>query len=134
MSNSVDRFLNSVGNRETAVDRAVALTTRMIKLNRGQHGTEKAAIAATAWQCRVSQSVIRRFAYPSRRPKSVDLGLWERIRGAYFAMLRRQLAGIQTEIARVEHLDDPDGAIRRLLDEAEAVADRIRTILEARSR
>jgi hypothetical protein len=109
----------------SGVDRTTSITTQLVALSRGHHGSEQAAIAYAARQCRVSVSVIRRFVYPSKRPKSVSLDIWERIRSGYLRFLRSQLAGLETEVLRVERLGADDGAARDLADKARTLVARI---------
>lgn len=113
----------------SGVEKAINIARSLVALNRGTHGTESAAIAATASQCRLSPAVLRRFVYPSRRPKSVGLDIWQCLRGGYLAVLRKQLAALETEIARVERLGDPDGAVQDLLHKARALQDQAEKLL-----
>ena len=81
-----------------------------------------------AGRCSVPFQKFRSFIHPSRRPKSVDVGIWQRVRRSYVAYLRRKLANLEAEVALVESLDPADGATLDLLDRARSL---IRKIEEA---
>lgn len=116
---NLDRPPSGVGTVE-------AMARDFVKQSRGHYETDTAAIARRA---HVSPAAIRRFVQPSRRPKSVSLELWQRLRAAYSEFLRGQVAALERDIARVEALDPADRALRDLAAEAEALARRIREAL-----
>lgn len=119
---NLDRSPSGVGTVE-------AMARDFLQQSRGLYDTDQAAIAAIARKAHVSPAALRRFVQPSRRPKSVSLELWQRLRTAYSEFLRGQVAALERDIARVEALDPADRALRDLAAEAEDLARRIREAL-----
>lgn len=119
-----------MGNAAETVDQAVDLAVKLLALKRGDCTNGKTierALREVASDSRVGFSQLRRLIHPSRRPKSVSLDLWQRLSDCYVRFLRRELSRLQTEIARVEALRGADdAALRELVDEAEALARRIK--------
>ena len=113
----------------SGVDVVETITRDFLKQCRGQYETDHDAITAIARHAHVTPSVMRRFIQPSRRPKSVSLDIFRRIRSAYADYLRGQLAALEAKIARVEALDPDDRALRDLAVQVEALASRIRAAL-----
>ncbi len=124
MRNSPNQKVNYAGP-VSGVDRTVSIATQFVALSRGHHGSEQAAIAHAARQCRVTPSVLKRFVYPSKRPKSVSLDIWERLRSGYLRFLRSQLDHLETEVSRVEHLGIDDRAAGDLAVKARSLVARI---------
>lgn len=112
-------------NEPSPVDRACDLTRNLFNAARGNHATDTETVNAIARQAQLSPAAVRKFLQPSRRPKDVTLLVWGRLIAAYRRYLQRQLAELETEIARLEHLDPDDGAILDLLDEAKALVSKI---------
>lgn len=114
------------------VERACEIARSLIRAARGTHDTDHSAIQAVARHARLSPAVLRRFIQPSRRPKDISLSVWERLVEAYRRHLRQQLAELELEIARLEHLDPADRALLDLLDEAKSLVGQIETCTQAR--
>lgn len=109
----------------TSVERACDITKSLFNAARGNHATDSDTVNAIARQAQLSPAAVRRFLQPSRHPKDVSLGVWGKLVAAYRRYLERQLSALETEIARLEHLDPDDGAILDLLDEAKALVSKI---------
>lgn len=109
----------------TSVERACDITKNLFNAARGQHATDTETVNAIARQAQLSPAAVRRFLQPSRHPKDVSLGVWGKLVSAYRRYLERQLGALETEIARLEHLDPDDGAILDLLDAAKALVGKI---------
>ena len=122
MANKTIRFPNGV-------DRAIDITTNLLKLVRRQHGNDRQAISEIAGSARVSPAAVRNFIHPSRRPKKVDVDVLDGLRGAYLRFLRQQLAALNNEILRIETMGIADGTLPHLLDEAQALVARIEALL-----
>lgn len=127
MSKQAYQFANT--RPASGVALVESITRAFLKQARGHYVSDQAAIAAIARRAHVSPAAIRRFVQPSRRPKTVSLELWQRIRAAYADFLRSQLRALEHDIARIETLDPADGALRNLVDEAEALAQRIKAAI-----
>ena len=122
------RFRNITA--DAAVEQASAIATDFIAAKGGSEKQGKHdALRAVARECRISASSLRKFIQPSRRPKSIGVDLWQRLRGGYIAFLRRQLHDIQSRIDAVEAMGTPGPDILDLLDEAQALVGRIRKAL-----
>jgi hypothetical protein len=68
---------------ERGVERVVYMTTALVKAARGHNEDYENTFREVARQCRIGASVVERFFFPSRRPKSIDADLLDLIRGAY---------------------------------------------------
>lgn len=126
MSETKNQFWNGGAS---GVDVVETITRDFLKQCRGQYETDHDAIKAIARHAHVTPSVMRRFIQPSRRPKSVSLDIFRRIRSAYARYLRGQLAALQAKIDRAEALAPDDRALRDLAAQVETLADRIRAAL-----
>lgn len=113
----------------SGVDRACHIARSLFQHCRGQHDTDADTIRTIARQSKLSPATLRRFLQPSRRPKDVSLGIWDRLVGAYRRHLARELAALEDEISRLRYLDPADAAAEELLHKAEAIADQIRAAL-----
>lgn len=109
----------------TSVERACEITRNLFNAARGNHATDTETVVVIARRAQLSPAAVRRFLQPSRRPKDVSLGVWGKLVAAYRRYLEQQLAALETEIARLEHLEPDDGAMVDLLDEAEALVRKI---------
>lgn len=107
------------------VARACDITRSLFNTARGSYDTDAEAVDAIARSSQLSPASVRKFLQPSRHPKDVSLGVWGRLVAAYRRQLQQQLAALETEIARLEHLDPDDGAILDLLDDAKALVGKI---------
>lgn len=115
----------------SGVDRACELAKQLFTTARGHYDTDAEAIRAIARHSGLSPAEIRQLLQPSRRPKDVRLGVWSRLRGSYRRYLERQLATLEDEIARLDHLDPDDRALLDLLDRARALESKVEAALEA---
>lgn len=113
------------------VARACDITRSLFNAARGNYATDAQTIDAIARQSELRPAVVRRFLLPSRRPNDVSLGIWGRLVAAYRRQLQRQLSALETEIVRLEHLDPSGRAVLDLLDEAESLASKIRSLAES---
>lgn len=118
-----DRYQNLHG--PTSVERACDVTRNLFNAARGNYATDTETVNAIARKAQLSPASVRKFLQPSRRPKDVTLAVWAKLRTAYRRYLEQQLAALQGEIARLEHLDPDDGAILDLLDDAKALVSKI---------
>lgn len=109
----------------SGVERACDITRSLFNAARGSYQNDAEAVQAIAERARLTPAVVRRFLQPSRRPKDVSLGVWQRLVFAYRRLLNQQLAALQTEIHRLEAVDPDDGAILALLDDAKALVRKI---------
>lgn len=109
----------------SSVERACEITKNLFNAARGNYATDTETVTAIARKAQLSPAAVRRFLQPSRRPKDVSLGVWGKLLAAYRGYLERQLATLQAEIHRLEHLDPSDGAILDLLDDAKALVIKI---------
>lgn len=109
----------------TSVERACDITKNLFNAARGNHATDSETVNAIARQAQLSPAAVRRFLQPSRHPKDVSLGVWGKLVATYRRYLERQLAALETEIVRLEHLDPDDGAMVDLLDQAKALVGKI---------
>lgn len=126
MSNDTHHFRNAAAT----VDRAVEIATKLVGELRGSNGISERALRIIATDSRIGFSQLRRLAQPSRRPSSISADVWYRLNDCYLRFLRRKLAELEVEIARVEALHRPDdSALRALVDEAEALTARIKALL-----
>lgn len=126
------KSIYQLAHHPAGVDRACEIARSLIHAAMGTHDTDHSAIQAVARTARLTPAVLRRFVQPSRRPKSVDLTVWERLVAAYRQYLRRRLAQLETEIAALEHLDPSERALLDLLDEARALVGQIEAFTQAR--
>lgn len=114
----------------SGVDQATGLVTELVLAKRGQSGGTQQAIRKVAHDCRVSPATVRKYFQPSRRPKDIPLGVWQRLWHGYRCHIERQLAQLETDLARIEALGGAgDSAGQHLVDEAEALVSRIKTHL-----
>lgn len=102
----------------SAVDRACQIAKSLFDRARGSHDTDADTIRTVARHARLTPAAFRRFIQPSRRPKDVSFTVWQRLLGSYRRYLVRELAALQDEIDRLEHLDPDDAALAALLDKA----------------
>lgn len=109
----------------SGVERACDITRSLFNAARGSYQNDAETIQSIAERARLTPAVVRRFLQPSRRPKDVSLGVWQRLVFAYRRLLNQQLQALETEIHRLEALDPHDGAIRALLDDAKALVRKI---------
>ncbi len=116
----------------SGVERAIYMTRRLVKSAGVNHDSETDAIDEVAQQCRLGRSVIERFLFPSRWPKSIDADLLERIRGVYLRWLRGQLAAIENEIVSIERFGSREPSVEHLLDAARALVHRIEAVTDRR--
>ena len=79
---------------------------------------------------RLPQALLRALIQPSRRPKDIGQRWWARLKRAYLDALRRQLAELELEIARVEACGAPDRSVGDLLDKAQALCRRIEALID----
>lgn len=102
----------------TAVERACQIARSLFQHARGNYDNDQQTIAAVARHARLTPAAFRRFIQPSRKPKDVSFTVWQRLLGSYRRYLVRELAALQDEIDRLEHLDPDDAALAALLDKA----------------
>lgn len=114
----------------SSVERACDITRSLFNAARGHHATDSQTVDAIARRAQLSPAAVRRFLQPSRHPKDVTLGVWGRLVAAYRRYLQQELAALETEIARLEACDPDERAMVALLDEAEALARKIRASLQ----
>jgi hypothetical protein len=111
-------------NAARSVEMAAAIATDFTTLTGGHLvASQRAGIDRHAFQ---------RLTQASRRPKTIAVDLWCRLIDAYSKHLRRELSRIEAEIRRVDALGAPVRPLEDLADEADAIADRIRHIIEKR--
>lgn len=106
-------------HRPTGVERACQIAKNFFQHARGHHDTDAATVRTIARRAHLTPAEVRQFLQPSRRPKDVRLGVWQRLVGAYRRYLERELAALQDEIDRLADLDPDDRALLDLLHEAE---------------
>lgn len=78
----------------------------------------------------IDQNYFKRLMQTSRRPKHIAVDIWQRLVDAYARHLRRELARLEAEIRRVDALGNGVRPLEDLLDEVDALADRLRHIIE----
>ncbi len=78
----------------------------------------------------IDRPTFKRLTQPSRQPKSIAVDLWQRLISGYAAHLRRELARLEAEIRRVDAMGNGVRPLEDLLDEVDALADRLRHIIE----
>ena len=117
----------------TGVDRACQIAKQLFQHSRGNHETDAATVRTIARRAQLSPAEIRQLLQPCRRPKDIRLGVWGRLLGSYRAFLARELAALEDEIARLEHLEPDDAALQDLLHKAEALAGEVRAALPPQS-
>lgn len=111
-------------NAARSVEMAAAIATDFTALTGGHLvASQRAGIDRHAFQ---------RLTQASRRPKHIAVDLWCRLIEGYAKHLRREISRIEAEIRRIEALGAPLGPLEDLLDQADAVSDRIRHIIEKR--
>ena len=115
----------------TSVERACEITKSLFNAARGQHATDAETVHTIARRAQLSPAAVRKFLQPSRAPKDVSLGVWSKLLGAYRRYLEHQLAALQAEIARLDHLDPDDRRIRALLHEAQALVRKVELASQA---
>lgn len=81
----------------------------------------------------IDRLTFKRLTQPSRQPKSIAVDIWQRLVDAYARHLRRELARLEAEIRRVDALGNGVRPLEDLLDEVDALADRLRHIIEKQS-
>lgn len=114
------------GKIASGVDEAISFVTILVNARRECGGNKAQIFKQVASEAKVGASEIRNLYQPSRRPKIVGHGVWLRIHDRYCAFLRCELAKLETEIARVEALDNLDHGTRAdLVGKAEALITRI---------
>lgn len=114
----------------TSVERACEITRNLFNAARGNYATDTETVSAIARKAQLSPAAVRRFLQPSRHPKDVSLGVWSKLLAAYRRYLEHQLAALQAEVSRLEHLDPDDDALCRLVDEAKDLARKAEAIAE----
>lgn len=122
MPHLADRSLN-------AVEQAALMAQELTEGVQSDEGTKQSAARAAARRAGISFAVFRALLQPSRRPKYLDVGIWQRMRAAYLAHLRRKLVALQAEIVMAEALDAPDRATLDLLDDAKALVRKMESAL-----
>lgn len=110
----------------SGVERATELVQAFFQASRGRHANDDQTVRDIAQRARISPAEVRKFLQPSRRPKDVSFSVWCRLSGAYARYLRQQLHVLEMEIARLDHLDPDDRALRHLLDDAEGLVRNIK--------
>lgn len=125
MPNKISHF----DTPSNGVERACQIAKQLFQHARGQHDTDTECIRTIARQSRLTPATFRRFLQPSRRPKDVSLGIWDRLVAAYRRHLQRELAALEDEISRLRRLDPADAAAEELLHKAQAICDQIRSAL-----
>lgn len=105
----------------STVERACDIARSLFNHARGHHDTDAATVRTIARRAHLTPAEVRRLLQPSRRPKDVRLGVWQRLLGAYRAYLQRELVDLQNEIARLDHLEPDDAALQDLLHQARAL-------------
>jgi hypothetical protein len=109
-------------NAARSVEMAAAIATDFTKLTGGHIvASQRAGIDRHAFQ---------RLTQASRRPKQIAVDVWCRLVDAYARSLRRELSRIEAELRRVDALGATTRPLEDLRDEADALADRIRHIIE----
>lgn len=117
----------------SSVDRACQIAKQLFQHSRGNHDTDAATVRTIARRAQLTPAEIRQLLQPSRRPKDVRLGVWQRLVTAYRRFLARELAALEDEIARLEHLEPDDAALQDLLRKARALCGEIETALPPQS-
>lgn len=118
---------------ESGVDRACEIAKSLFQHARGNHDTDAATVRTIARRAHLTPAEVRQLLQPSRRPKDVRLGVWQRLLGSYRAFLARELAALEDEIARLQFLEPDDAALQDLLHKAEALAGEVRAALPPQS-
>lgn len=109
-------------NAARSVEMAAAIATDFTTLTGGHLvASQRAGIDRHAFQ---------RLTQASRRPKQIAVDIWCRLIGAYSQHLRREVARLEAEIRRVDALGAGTRPLEDLLDEVDALADRLRHIIE----
>lgn len=118
------------GKTASGVDEAISFVTILVNAKRGYGGNKTQIFKQVAAEAKVGSTEIRKLYQPSRRPKEIGHGVWQRIAARYLAFIRAELAKLETEIARVEALDHLDDSARAdLVGKAEALIARLNTSL-----
>lgn len=118
------------GKTASGVDEAISFVTILVNAKRGCGGKKTQIFKQIAAEAKVGASEIRKLYQPSRRPKDIGYGVWQRIAARYRSFLRAELGKLETEIARVEALNLLDDSARAdLVGKAEALVSRINTSL-----
>ncbi len=118
--------------KDDGVDKAVNVASDFVTAMKGSNnaGSVEEAVRVVAHKSGIGQAFVLRLIQPSRRPKSVDVGIWSRLVHAYLKYLRLQHRELEIKIKLVESLARSDqAAVRDLLDEATALQDRIKALL-----
>ena len=121
--NVLNRSLPNV-NAAGAVSLAAQIATDFSIRSGGQR--------VAAQSAGIDREAFKRLTQPSRQPKSIGVDIWNKFINGYTRHLRRELVGIETEIRRLDALGSPLRPLEDLLDEMDAVSDRIRHIIEKR--
>lgn len=115
-----------VVNRKTnAVDQAIEWAKELTEGIKSDEASLNTATRAAAREIHVPFSRLRSLLQPSRRPKTVDVGLWFGLRHALIAHLRRKAAALQARITYLETLGADEAEIRELRDLAQDFARRV---------
>lgn len=111
-------------NAARSVEMAAAIATDFTALTGGH--------LVAAQRAGIDRHAFQRLTQASRRPKHIAVDIWCRLVDAYARHLRRELSRIEAEIWRVDALGSPLVPLEDLADQADAIADRIRHIIEKR--
>jgi hypothetical protein len=109
-------------NAARSVEMAAAIATDFTTLTGGY--------IAAAQRSGIDRHAFQRLTQASRRPKQIAVDVWCRLVDAYARSLRRELSRIEAELRRVDALGATTRPLEDLADEADALADRIRHIIE----
>ena len=120
------RFTN--GPAPSGVDIAIGITQEFVGETRKAHGSDSKAIEDVAAASGVSRTIIRSLWQPSRRPKSIDFDVFERLRGAWLRHLRRQRQRIDNDIRRIEALGGDPHLVDELCAQAQDLVDRVEAL------
>lgn len=121
--------LNRVLTAGDPVAEAALYAGCLVEAEKKTTGRTLDAVQSVARRCRITPSLVRGLIHPSRRPKVIDARWLGRLWAAYLKHLRRQLAELELEIARVEALAPSDRAARDLLDAAQALVRRLEALI-----
>ena len=124
MPHLADRSLN-------AVEQAALMAQELTEGVQSDEGTKQSAARAAARRAGISFAQFSALLQPSRRRKYLDVAIWQRMRAAYLAHLRRKLVALQAEIVMAEALDASDRATLDLLDDAKALVSKIESALRS---
>ena len=122
MPHLADRSLN-------AVEQAALMAQELTEGVQSDEGTKQSAARAAARRAGISFAQFSPLLQPSCRRIYLDVAIWQRMRAAYLAHLRRKLVALQAEIVMAEALDAPDRATLDLLDDAKALVSKIESAL-----